>query len=335
MKQASAAVRVLLRAALVLVALPCAGGAAEAQILHALEAPGAHAATVSDLRWFDTRRTRELPLRVRLPDGEGERAAILFSHGLGGSLDSGRYWGEHWASHGFVVIHLQHPGSDESVWKSASRPAAALRSAAGAEQLLARVEDVKFVLDELERRKLAGDPLARHIDLQRIGMAGHSFGAVTTQAIAGQDYGRAARGLVLADRRLRAFVAFSPSARSASAVAQFAAIERPFFCITGTADGRVGLGLGVPPSQRLIPYQGMPPGDKYLLNLAGADHMVFNGAPRRRPADDPARDALHVRLTRSLTTAFWLAYLANDAAAQRALALAADYVGHAGEFEAK
>ena len=68
-------------------------------------------------------RGRELPLRIRVPDAPGTRAAILFSHELGGSVDGGRTWGEHWASHGFVVIHLQHRGSDESVWREAESPA--------------------------------------------------------------------------------------------------------------------------------------------------------------------------------------------------------------------
>jgi predicted dienelactone hydrolase len=195
---------------------------------------------------------------------------------------------------------------------------------------------VKFVLDELERRAGAGDAMARRIDRQRIGLSGHSFGAVTTQAIAGQDHGAAARGHELADRRPRAFIAFSPSARNRSAARQFASIDRPFFSVTGTADGRVGLGLGVPPELRVLPFAAMPSGDKYLLNLYAADHMIFNGGPRMRgEKGDPGRDALHVRLTRATTTAFWLAYLADDGDARSWLANAADYVGDAGEFRSK
>lgn len=321
----------LKRALVASAALVITAGSARAQ-LQPFEIPGSYAAAVQDVRWLDARRNRELPLRLRLPGVPGERPAILFSHGLGGSLEGGRYWGEHWATYGFVVIHLQHPGSDEAMWEQAQRPGAALRGAADAAQLAARVADVKFVLDELERRKAAGDPVAQRIDLQRIGLSGHSFGAVTTQAIAGQDFGGA---YPAADPRPRAFIAFSPSARSRSAAAQFAAIERPFFSITGTADGRVGPGLGVPAARRLIPYEGMPSGDKFLLNLDGADHMIFNGGPRRRTAGDPERDALHVRLIRATTTAFWLAYLADDGDARRALAAAAAHVRQAGEFRAK
>jgi len=307
-------------------------------------APGPFRAEVIDPQWTDPARSRTLPLRIRLPDAPGARPVILFSHGLGGSVEAGRFWGEQWSSHGFIVIHLQHPGSDESVWKdAASRIGAALslKRAADTEQFLARVADTKFVLDELQRRQQAGDALAMRADLTRVGMAGHSFGAITTQTLAGQRF-EVPRRLqtqadALADDRLRAFIAFSPSARTDEAVTQFAGITRPFFSVTGTADGMVGMGLGVPAHRRLLPFEGMPGPDKYLLNLAGADHMIFNGAPRRRTdGADPARDELHVTLTRATTTAFWHAYLMDDAAAMAWLRNgAASAVGAAGEFQLK
>jgi len=300
------------------------------------ESPGPFRAEVRDVRWRDAARGRELPLRIRVPDAPGGRGLILFSHGLGGSLDGGRYWGEQWASHGFFVIHLQHLGSDESVWREATDPGRAMREAAGLDQFIDRVLDVKFVLDELVRRQQAGDPITAKMDLTRVGMSGHSFGAITTQAIAGQDFGTGARARMIADARPSAFIAFSPSARSANAARKFANIDRPFFSVTGTRDGKVGMGLGVPPAQRLIPFAGMPAGDKYLLNLDDADHMIFNGAGRRRSdGADPARDELHTRLARATTTAFWLVYLNGDAAARKWLADAPAYVRGAGEFHAK
>ena len=312
------------------------------------EAPGPQPVDVSDTDWRDAARQRSLPLRIRLPaSARADRPAplVLFSHGLGGSVDAGRFWAEHWASHGIAVIHLQHPGSDAAVWQGAQNRAAAARamkSAAELPQFLARVADVKFVLDELARRRQAGDAMAQRLDLARIGMSGHSFGAVTTQALAGQQFpvGRrqAAQADALADDRLRAFIAFSPSARSDEAAPQFARITRPFFSVTGTEDGRVGLGLGVPPHHRLIPFEGLPGPEAYLLNLVGADHAIFSGQPRWRDeaATDPARDDLHRRLVKATTLAFWQAQLADDAAARAWLhGPAAGWIGAAGRFERK
>lgn len=293
-----------------------------------------------DVTWTDAARQRALPLRLRLPVAPGERPVVIFSHGLGGSVDGGRAWGERWASHCLVVIHLQHPGSDEGVWRSTERPGQSLRGAASLEQYLARVADVKFVLDELQRRQQLGDTLALRMDLARIGMSGHSFGAQTTQALAGQRFdvppSARAQAAALADSRLRAFIAFSPSARSPQAAAQFAAITRPFMSVTGTADGKVGLGLGVEPSLRRVPFEGMPGPDQFLLVLDGADHMLFNGATPARGSRDEARDARQTALVAEVTTAFWLAYLSDDRAAREWLATgAAARLGPAGVFSRK
>jgi predicted dienelactone hydrolase len=333
------------RAALALaLSLTCVlgmAGLARAADLDSYAAPGPFRVEVSDTTWTDVARQRPLPLRIRLPAADGARPVVLFSHGLGGSVDGGRFWGEHWASHGFVVIHLQHPGSDTAVWQDAARPARELKRAASREQFNARVLDVKFVLDELQRRQRAGDAFALRIDLARVGMSGHSFGAVTTQALAGQRFDVPARlraqADALADDRLRAFIAFSPSARTDDAVSQFRTITRPFFSVTGTEDGLVGLGLGVPAPRRLLPFEGMPGPDAYLLILDGADHMIFNGAPRRRTdGTDPARDAQHVRLTQATTIAFWRAHLLDDPEARRWLRTSAETtVRAAGQFRVK
>ncbi len=301
------------------------------------DAPGPYRAEVLDLHWTDVARGRSLPLRLRLPQAAGPRPLILFSHGLGGSVEGGRDWGEHWSSHGFVVIHLQHPGSDESVWAQSARPAPAMKEAASPAQLAARVRDVRFVLDELERRSRAGEPIAVRADLARIGMSGHSFGAITTQAIAGQHFPLARQAGPIADARPRAFVAFSPSARGREQLPHFSAIARPFFSVTGTDDGIVGPGLGVPPAQRLLPYEGMPAGDKYLLNLADADHMFFGGGPQRRGAEaiDRRRAEAQRRIVKAATTAFWRAYLLDDAEALAWLRSLDPALGGEGRFAHK
>lgn len=337
---AGVAMQPLRCASLTLGLLLAAASLASAALTSAeLESPGPARVEVFDLRWSDPARQRELPLRVRLPDAPGARPLVLFSHGLGGSVDAGRYWGEHWSSHGLAVIHLQHPGSDTSVWQGAQRPARGLQQAASGEQLIARALDVKFVLDELARRQGsadAADAWTRRLDLQRIGMSGHSFGAMTTQAIAGQSYGR--RNAPLIDERPRAFIALSPSGKDDDRKA-YAAIRRPLLGVSGSEDGEVGLGLGVPPAQRRRVYELLPAGDKYLLWLSGADHMVFNGAPRFKATwntnPPPALDELHIRLTQATMLAFWRAYLLDDPAARQWLTNAADYVSSAGELRSK
>src|ERR1700742_4829219 len=73
------------------------------------------AVQVVDQDWNDFARNRVVPVRLRVPTGGGPYPVILFSHGLGGSRAGGELWGDTWAHHGYIVVHMQHPGSDDSL----------------------------------------------------------------------------------------------------------------------------------------------------------------------------------------------------------------------------
>jgi predicted dienelactone hydrolase len=229
------------------------------------------------------------------------------------------------------VIHVQHPGSDESVWRD--RPVgermAGLRGGAGLSQFMARIADVKFVIAELLRRQAAGDPLAVPLNLDRLGMSGHSFGAVTTLYLGGQrPAGPIAERLAegLSEPRFDAFLAFSPQATGGDPAHQFARFTRPALLVTGTLDGQSIIGLGVPPAQRLVPFEVMPAsGNKVLLVIDQADHMFFNGtrglrdvgAAGRGGIDFAAVEQRGYSLIKAVTTAYWQAHLRDDAKALR------------------
>lgn len=277
-----------------------------------------------DGQWHDAARDRDLPWRLRLPEGAGPWPLVLYSHGLGGSRDGGDAWGEAWRAAGIAVLHLQHPGSDIEVLRAGPR---ALRAAASAEQLIARTLDVRFALDEVERRRRDTELPWQALQPGVVGLAGHSFGAQTTQAVAGQRFPVPAS---LADPRPRAFIALSPSTgRVALPLAeQFGAIARPFLGITGSLDGDpFGSFDRGEPRARL--YDGLPPGQRALLWLEGADHMTFAGNAERRirgpgllrraPGAERLEHAHHA-VVAGLTTLWWRAHLMGDAAALAALA---------------
>ncbi|HYW81302.1 MAG TPA: acetylhydrolase, partial [Thermoguttaceae bacterium] len=88
--------------------------------------------TVCDLTARDDARGRDLPLRVYLPCEGGAAPVVLFSHGLGGTCKGCTYLGKHWSARGYVAVFMQHPGSDDSVWRNepiAGRMAAMSRAA--------------------------------------------------------------------------------------------------------------------------------------------------------------------------------------------------------------
>jgi predicted dienelactone hydrolase len=137
----------------------------------------------------DAKRDRALPIRVYLPTTTQAAPVVLFSHGLGGSCQNNPDLGKHWSARGYAVVFVQHPGSDESVWKGQgpARIPMAMKQAASLQNFILRAADIPAVLDQLTRWN-AEEAHALHgkLDLTRVGMSGHSFGVVTAQAVSGQ-----------------------------------------------------------------------------------------------------------------------------------------------------
>lgn len=262
----------------------------------------------------DQARERDVPLRVFLPATTKPAPVLLVSHGLGGSREGSAYLGEHWAARGFVVVYLQHPGSDASVWKDKPRAEARedMVEAASGANLRLRVLDVKTVMDRLTTwHTTEGHALAGRLDLKSIGMSGHSFGAVTSQAVGGQTF--PILGRRWSDPRLRAVLALSPSPpRSGDPAVAFKDVAIPWMLMTGTRDA-AAIG-GITAADRLEVFPHLPKGGKYELVLEGALHSAFSD--RALPGDTGTRNPNHHRAILALSTAFWDAHLRGDAGAR-------------------
>jgi predicted dienelactone hydrolase len=271
-------------------------------------------AQLLDLSFNDSSRQREIPLRVYLPTSTAPVPVVIFSHGLGGSREGSAFLGRHWAERGYVAVFVQHPGSDASVWQDQppAKRMRAMRSAADAKNFMARVKDVPALLDQLERwNRTDGHPLAGRLDLAHIGMSGHSFGAVTTQAVSGQVFlgGR----YVTTDPRITAAIAFSPSSpRRGNVGESFGRVTIPWLLMTGTRDvAPIG---NTDVASRLAVFPALPPGGKYELVLDGAEHSAFTD--RALPGESGQRNPNHHQAILAISTAFWDAWLKDDRAAR-------------------
>ncbi|HSS77524.1 MAG TPA: hypothetical protein VLV54_12365, partial [Thermoanaerobaculia bacterium] len=276
--------------------------------------PGTYAVATVSYDWTDSARNRKVPVKIYYPEkGQGPFPVIVFSHGLGGSRDGYEYLGHHWASHGYVSVHLQHLGSDDAVWKESEQPARDLaRAAADPRIALERPKDVSFVLDRVTAMNRDLTPLKGRLDLRSIGMAGHSFGAWTTLAVAGQGLGfRQQRSL--ADPRVKAAIEMSaPVPRGADLDRAYAKIKLPILHMTGTLDDSpIG---DTKAAERRIPFDHIQAAGQYLVIFQGGDHMIFAG--QRRKASNGEKDPRFHDLILQGTTAFWDAYLKGDAAAK-------------------
>jgi predicted dienelactone hydrolase len=273
-----------------------------------------------DLTWIDAGRKRPLRLRLRFPDTAPPWPLIVYSPGLGSGISNGDAWCNVWRNAGLMVATVSHPQTNDDIWDTRrgnlrSRLNLALHGA----QLDHRIDDCRFVIDQWTQRA----DLRPFVDPRRIGIAGHSYGALTVQAMAGQWYGGKPQ---YRDARIAAAIALSPGVNPIDAARTAASITIPTLCVTGDLDGHVTFGtgedamrLGVPVENRLAVYQMMPPGDKHLLVLKGADHMTFAGEPvdgmpySRASGVTLETDRPQWKKVSAVTTQFWLRYFSAPA----------------------
>ncbi|MGF9697210.1 alpha/beta hydrolase family protein [Paenibacillus sp. MABNR03] len=127
-----------------------------------------------------------------LSDAEAQYPVILFSHGLHGYENQNTFQVEQLVSQGYIVVGINHTYSSlVSAFPDGRVAQFESEGKEGFEQLQFSymdklnetwVKDAQFVLDEVEKLA-AGDPNGRftgHMDLDNIGMFGHSFGGATT-----------------------------------------------------------------------------------------------------------------------------------------------------------
>lgn len=146
---------------------------------------------------LDAARDRLFPCEIWSPESaEGSHPLVVYSHHSGGGRRAASYLCDHLASHGYVVAALDHSEviAEELKGKEGETP----------EQLSARVDawvasrvpDVRFLLDHMLNAAEA------HVDPDRVGIVGHSFGGWT--ALATPEV----------DSRIRAVVALAPAGSS-------------------------------------------------------------------------------------------------------------------------
>ncbi|MEU4606929.1 alpha/beta hydrolase [Kribbella sp. NPDC023972] len=129
---------------------------------------------------------------VDAPAPPARRPVLLYSPGGADPRTIGTSVAEDLASHGYVVITIDHPGETSEVEFPGGRlrtievpPEVRTDPVLSRKMMTTRFADVRFVLDQL--RSLDGPPL----DLRRIGIYGHSAGGATA-------------AVSLDDRRIRA-----------------------------------------------------------------------------------------------------------------------------------
>jgi predicted dienelactone hydrolase len=242
------------------------------------------------------RDRRPVPMRVQAPATGGPFPLVVMSHGAGGNVASGSYLAEHLASHGYVVLSLEHVYSNTRQVKFyMSRAGGSLklmeavhRVTKDTREVLGRPRDVSVAIDRAIEWNRSHPGLAGRIDTGRIGIMGHSFGAYTTLAVCGaqpiRDYLEPplspGTGLVgdLGDRRVSFGLAMSPQSPGTTFFGKdsYGSVRCPLLLLTGSKDVQKRYDAETLPAEtRREAFALLPPGQKYFVWLDNADHMAF------------------------------------------------------------
>ena len=136
--------------------------------LSSLAAAGPYPVARYEVEWFDVSRNRRIPALLYAPVGPTSLPVIIFSHGLGNSRLGYSYLGEHWASHGYVSVHPEHPGANTEVerhglWKL-------FRAGFDRRNWRNVPLDIHFAIDQLQNDAALPEALRGRVDRSRIGV---------------------------------------------------------------------------------------------------------------------------------------------------------------------
>jgi predicted dienelactone hydrolase len=272
-----------------------------------------------------------LPLGVR----SRKVPLIVISHGLGSNLTTFQYLAEHLASYGFAVAVPEHTGSNTKQMQALVSGLAA--EAATPSEFVDRPLDVKFLLDELQRRSLG------NLDLTRVGMLGQSFGGYTTLVLSGApiNFSRIEESCTteqqvntfnislllqcragtlpkkdykLADSRIAASLAINPITSVVLGEAGLRQVTVPTMIVAGNADT-------VAPSltEQIVPFSWLGSRDRYLVQVDRSTHFSFLGEEEK--GNDPLPVPAEIlgptpevtrNYMRALSLAFFRTHLLNQ-----------------------
>lgn len=272
---------------------------------------GANAAgsePVGDILTLQHPDGRETAYRIMAPSGGGDWPVILFSHGANSSnLDYDRLW-RPWAQGGYLVIGANHIDTG---------PPATQRKVGRHELWSARLADTTLPM----RQRGAFDAWARQRggapSWAAVAVAGHSFGAVVAQALAGaQLFDPEDHKPVLAQTPgVLACLTFSPPGPLTGFIPPdaWAGVTIPSLLQTGDAD--ILPGFVDDWRLRLTGFAGPP--NRWTIVAKGVDHYFGGLICRRKPA--PPSDITALEETASLSVDFLDAYVRGRVESLKAL----------------
>jgi len=226
-----------------------------------------------------------------LPETEGRPLPlVVMSHGFGSEPKYFEPFARHLTSHGYAVAVPEHIGSDQNYQQAALR--GELSNKVSPIEFISRPLDIRYLLDELEALA-AKDSFWQRLNLEQVGIMGHSFGGYTAFALAGAPLNDprldtcAAMNLtlnpsvilqcradylprsnqILSDPRIQAVIAVNPIDSTVFGPENMAQIEIPTMMVSGSNDL-----LAPAIEEQIHPFIWLGSENKYLALMVPGTH---------------------------------------------------------------
>lgn len=274
--------------------------------------------------FFDEKRQRHilaniyLPNLPDLPNNQNNNKTIpviVISHGLADSVKTWEHLAEHLVTHGYAVIVLEHPGSNtEQLTQIINGYDTELTTA---EEFINRPLDVSFILNQLtdpttdyefDQISQKYQTYLEKLDLNNVGIIGHSFGGYTALALAGVKldfdqlkndcknnnialnpalllqclalnlpenyYNRFNQSNQLADNRIKSVFLINPVTSAIFNRKDWGRLNIPIFMVTSGGDT-------VAPSliESITPFTRLTSPDRYLMTISQGLHFFADATP--------------------------------------------------------
>ncbi|HZR56649.1 MAG TPA: hypothetical protein VFA74_07240 [Terriglobales bacterium] len=214
-------------------------------------------------------------LNVPLSSSSNKFPIVLFSPGWKGHLTQNTAQFEMLASHGFVVLSIEHPPAQNLPVEFDASIEENLRCYP--EEAKLRAQDMSFVLDQIEQiNNSDSDRLfTGSLDLSRVGMFGYSFGGAVTMETCWRD------------RRLKAGINMDGMLFGESADL---GVEQPFLFMSSDGDLPTEKDLQCPDLRRRVHMRALDTDIKRIrksLARYGGYYMVVEGMSHSNYSDRP------------------------------------------------
>lgn len=277
--------------------------------------PAAASTSVRPIVLSAPERGDDVQVRVSAPLTGRDLPVVLFSHGFGFSMDAYGPLVDFWAAHGLVVIQPTHLDS-MSLGLTPDDPR-------GPAVWRYRISDLVHVLDKLDTVVDAVPGLAGRVDISRVAVAGHSYGATTASALLGARVLEPAGNPDedFSDTRVRAGVLLCLAGLAGHELTSIAAQLFPFMNPSFDQFRTPALIAAGDADQSMLSTRGpdwwedaytQSPSETSLLTLFGAEHGLGGihayGTIPQSAAENPAT----VALVQQMTTAYLRSALGID-----------------------